>query len=78
MDHHRLGPCHRPWDNQNCPCMQSDPKFPDCAPGETKHLRGWHSFYDGENLDAELERIEKTGWRKRKLPQPKIQPTSSQ
>lgn len=62
-------PCHRPWDNKDCPCMHSDPKFPDCAPGETKHLRGWLSFYEGKDLDAEIQRIEKTGWRTRKLQQ---------
>jgi hypothetical protein len=61
-------PCHRPWDNKNCPCMHSDPKFPDCAPGETKHLRGWLSFYVGEDLDTELVRIEKTGWRTKTRP----------
>lgn len=56
--------CHRPWANDKCPCMHSDPKFPDCAPGETQRVRGWLSFYKGEDLDGELERIEKTGWRK--------------
>ena len=24
-------PCHRPWGNAPCPCLHSDPKFPDCA-----------------------------------------------
>lgn len=56
-------PCHRPWANERCPCLHSDPKFPDCAPGDTQRLRGWLSFYEGEDLDAELERIEATGWR---------------
>ena len=23
-------PCHRCWGNEDCPCMHSDPKFPDC------------------------------------------------
>lgn len=57
-------PCHRPWGNEKCPCLHSDPKFPDCAPGESQRLRGWLSFYEGKDLDAELERIEQTGWRK--------------
>ena len=57
-------PCDRPWANERCPCLHSDPKFPDCAPGETKRLRGWLSFYEGKDLEAELKRIEKTGWRK--------------
>ncbi len=57
-------PCHRPWANQGCPCLHSDPKFPDCEPGETKRLRGWLSFYEGDDIEAELARIDKIGWRK--------------
>lgn len=56
-------PLHRSWGNKNCPCLHSDPKFPDCAPGETKWLRGWFSFYEGADIDAELQRIEATGWK---------------
>ena len=55
--------CHRPWANPPCPCMHSDPKFPDCPPGETQRLRGWLSFYQGSDIDAELRRIDQTGWR---------------
>jgi hypothetical protein len=50
-------PCHRVWGNPDCPCMHSDPKFPDCAPGETVRLRGWLSFFEGEEIAAEMERI---------------------
>jgi hypothetical protein len=57
-------PCHRPWANPPCPCLHSDPKFPDCAPGETKRLRGWLSFYEGTDIQSEFKRIEKTGWLK--------------
>jgi len=56
-------PCHRPWGNPPVPCLHSDPKFPDCAPGESRRLRGWLSFYQGTNIQAEIDRIEKTGWR---------------
>ncbi|MEQ9407014.1 MAG: CehA/McbA family metallohydrolase [Fuerstiella sp.] len=56
-------PVHRAWANAPCPCLHSDPKFPDCAPGETKWLRGWFSFYQGDDIAAELARIEATGWR---------------
>ncbi|MEK7675210.1 MAG: hypothetical protein AAB676_05155 [Verrucomicrobiota bacterium] len=56
-------PCHRPWANAPVPCLHSDPKFPDCAPGETKRLRGWLSFYEGTNLEEEFRRIDQTGWR---------------
>lgn len=56
--------CDRPWANQQCPCFHSDPKFPDLEPGQTHRLRGWLSFYEGADIEAEFERIEKTGWRK--------------
>ena len=57
-------PCHRPWANPKCPCLHSDPKFPDCAPGETQRLRGWLSFHEGDDIEAEFDRIEATGWRR--------------
>jgi len=50
-------PCHRPWGNQKCPCLHSDPKFPDCEPGATRHLRGWLSFHEGEDVETEFGRI---------------------
>ncbi len=56
-------PVNRTWGNRDCPCLHSDPKFPDCAPGETKWLRGWFSFYEGNDIESELARIEQTGWR---------------
>lgn len=55
-------PCYRAWANPPCPCLHSDPQFPDCAPGETKRVRGWISFYEGNNLESELERIEGLNW----------------
>ncbi len=58
-------PCHRPWANPDCPCMHSDPKFPNCEPGQAQTLRGWLSFYEGRDIQAEFERIEGTGWRTR-------------
>lgn len=51
-------PLHRAWFNERCPCLHSDPKFPDCKPGETVRLRGWLSFYEGQDIDSELSRIE--------------------
>ncbi len=56
-------PLHRNWGNARCPCLHSDPRFPDCPPGETVWLRGWFSFYAGTDLEEELKRIEATGWR---------------
>lgn len=56
-------PCHRAWANAPCPCLHSDPKFPDCAPGETKRIHGRLWFYEGKDVRAEFERLDKTGWR---------------
>lgn len=61
-------PIHRPWGNPPCPCLHADPKFPDCEPGETQTLRGRLSFYEGEDILSELERIERTGWRNPTIP----------
>lgn len=55
-------PCHRPWANPPCPCLHSDPKFPDCPPGVTRRIRGWLSFYEGAEVEAEFHRITATGW----------------
>jgi hypothetical protein len=57
-------PCQRAWGNPPCPCLHSDPQFPDCPPGETRTVRGWLSFYEGKDLDVELRRIEGLGWQK--------------
>jgi hypothetical protein len=61
-------PCDRCWGNDRVPCLHADPKFPDCAPGETVRLRGWLSFYEGADLGAELKRIDKIRWRETKDP----------
>jgi len=58
-------PCGRVWANPKVPCIHSDPRFPDCRPGQTQRLRGWLSFYEGTDIQAELRRIEGTGWRER-------------
>lgn len=55
-------PCHGLWFNPPCPCMHSDGKFPDCAPGESHRLRGWFSFYEGDAIEEEIARIDATGW----------------
>jgi peptidoglycan/xylan/chitin deacetylase (PgdA/CDA1 family) len=55
--------CVRAWGNASCPCMHSDPQFPDCAPGETQRLHGWLSFYEGTDIEAELRRINRLRWR---------------
>jgi hypothetical protein len=57
-------PCHRAWANPPCPCLHSDPKFPDCAPGESRSLHGWLSFYTGTDVRAEFKRLDGLGWQK--------------
>jgi hypothetical protein len=58
-----FAPCFRPWANPPVPCLHSDPKFPDCAPGETTRIRGWLSFYEGDDVQREFKRLETLGWR---------------
>jgi len=50
-------PIHRAWGNAPVPCLHADPKFPDCAPGETQHVRGWLWFYEGTSITNELQRL---------------------
>jgi hypothetical protein len=57
-------PPHRTWGNQRCPCLHSDPRFPDCPPGRTVRIRGWLSFYQGDDVQAEFERIDRS-WRRK-------------
>jgi hypothetical protein len=58
-------PSQRCWGNAKCPCIHSDPRIPDCVPGETQKLHGWLSFYEGEDIQTEFRRIDATGWRTR-------------
>lgn len=44
--------CERPWANPPCPCLHSDPRFPDCEPGETRRLTGYLLFHEGPQEDA--------------------------
>jgi peptidoglycan/xylan/chitin deacetylase (PgdA/CDA1 family) len=50
-------PCVRTWGNPPCPCLHSDPQVPDCPPGETRRVRGWLSFFEGNDVDGELRRL---------------------
>jgi hypothetical protein len=50
--------CGRAWGNPPCPCLHSDPVGEDCPPGETKAVRGWLSFYEGTDIEAEFSRLE--------------------
>ncbi len=44
------------WENPPCPCIHADPLFPDLAPGEEAVSRGRVFVYEGEDLNAEIER----------------------
>jgi len=55
-------PPQRIWANAPVPCLHADPKFPDCPPGGTRRIRGWLSCYEGEDIQAEFRRIERTNW----------------
>lgn len=55
-------PAHRAWGNARCPCLHSDPQFDDCPPGETRRIDGWLSFYEGDDIQSEFDRIDGTQW----------------
>jgi hypothetical protein len=57
-------PCDRPWDNPRVPCIHSDPRFPDCAPGATTRIWGWLWFFEGEDIQGDFKRLDQLGWRK--------------
>lgn len=46
----------RLWGNPRVPCLHVDPIFDDCEPGQTVRLRGRLWFYQGSNIEAEMER----------------------
>jgi hypothetical protein len=35
---------------------------PDCPPGATRKVRGWLSFFEGRDIEAELQRLRKTAF----------------
>jgi peptidoglycan/xylan/chitin deacetylase (PgdA/CDA1 family) len=49
--------CYRALGNAACPCLHADPRVPDCPPGESRRVRGWTSFYEGQDIHAELKRL---------------------
>ncbi len=51
------------WGNPEMPCCHADPQFEDIPPGESRTVYGWFSFYEGEDIQREFDRIEKTGWK---------------
>ncbi len=57
-------PCFKAWGNQKCPCLHSDPIFPDCPPGESRRVYGILTFYTGTDIEGEFKRLEKENWKK--------------
>ena len=49
-------PHHRNWANPPVPCFHSDPKFPDCPPGDTVSVHGRLFFYEGDDVQSEIAR----------------------
>ncbi len=52
--------CVRKWGRHLCPCMHSDPQFPDCPPGKRVTLRGKVFFLEGD-IKKQYERLKKEG-----------------
>ncbi|MCC6823077.1 MAG: polysaccharide deacetylase family protein [Verrucomicrobia subdivision 3 bacterium] len=48
--------CGRAWGSPLVPCLHADPVLADCAPGETVRVRGRLWFYEGKDVEPELER----------------------
>jgi hypothetical protein len=46
----------RVWENPPCPCIHSDPSWPDLAPGEEAVARGRVFYFEGDDLRAEIGR----------------------
>lgn len=55
-------PHHRVWGNDRCPCVHSDPKFPDCSPGETVSVVGVLSFHEGRDVETAIARLANSDW----------------
>jgi len=49
--------CGRAWGNELVPCLHADPVLADCEPGETVRVRGRLWFYEGKDVERELERV---------------------
>jgi hypothetical protein len=55
--------CRAVAGNSKCPCLHSDPPMWECEPGQTVTARGWMSFYEGTNIEAEFRRLQGVMWR---------------
>ncbi len=48
--------CWNTWGNKYCPCYHSDPAFPDCEPGQTVEVKGRIWFYEGGDIQGEIDK----------------------
>jgi len=55
--------CRAVGGNSKCPCLHSDPPMWECEPGQTVTARGWMSFYEGTDIEAEFRRLQGVMWR---------------
>jgi peptidoglycan/xylan/chitin deacetylase (PgdA/CDA1 family) len=49
----------RVWGNPQVPCMHSDPNLPNCPFGKTVRTRGRLWFYEGKEIEHEMNRVNK-------------------
>lgn len=52
----------RVWGNAPCPCLHSDPQFPDLEPGQEAKLVGRLWFYEGSDIEKFINEKKATGW----------------
>jgi hypothetical protein len=51
-------PCWRVWANPLCPCIHSDSRMDDCGPGERREFTLGITYYDGNDVEAEFQRLD--------------------
>ncbi|MEW4567388.1 hypothetical protein AB1L88_05920 [Tautonia sp. JC769] len=54
--------CQRAWANPDCPCLHSDPKFPDCPPGQTVKARGVIAFVEAADFRSACDAVDRLNW----------------
>ena len=52
--------CGHAWGNPLVPCMHADPVLPNCAPGQTVRVRGSLWFFEGSDIEGEINRARKS------------------
>jgi len=52
----------RVWGNPPCPCLHSDPQFPDLKPGQSARLVGRIWFHEGRDIEGFLNRMKISAW----------------